>query len=222
MRLILIIAFIVALSSCKKENGLPDIDFEYVVDGLNVEFTSNIPGATSVLWDFGDHDTSRAQNPRHHYNYGGLYNVKLTVTTSKGTVSKVKEVRIATPTSAFINRLQVLAYDTSKTWDSVDGPDIYIRLIKQADTSKTSVIPNVLPAHLPFSWELTPAWELKSSPYAYSMTLSLFDEDASFQDTNMGGFIFGYSYLAGLGHPEEVVLELPVVAAKLKMFLEWK
>lgn len=201
---------------------MPDIGFDYEVDGLNVEFTSSIPGATSLVWDFGDLDTSHAQNPRHHYNYGGLYNVKLTATTSAGTVSKVKEVRIATPTSGFISRFQVLAYDTSKTWDSLDGPDIYIRLIKQADTLKTPVIPNVLPGQLPFSWELTPAWELKSGPYVYSITLSLFDDDSPSQDTNMGGFLFGYTYLAGIGHPEELVLELPNVAAKFKMYLEWK
>lgn len=39
---------------------------------------------TSRLWDFGDGNTSSAQNPTHTYTNLGYYNVSLTVTTSNG------------------------------------------------------------------------------------------------------------------------------------------
>lgn len=59
---------------------------------LTVHFTdqSNAPGPTSWLWSFGDGGTSTSQNPTHVYAADGVYNVRLTVTGSRGVVTKQK------------------------------------------------------------------------------------------------------------------------------------
>ncbi|MFY9982665.1 MAG: PKD domain-containing protein [Methanoregula sp.] len=51
----------------------------------NVQFTDlSGGGATSWLWDFGDGQTSTAQNPTHTYYAGGTYTVILTVSNGFG------------------------------------------------------------------------------------------------------------------------------------------
>ena len=54
---------------------------------------SGVPGLSTTpvgtiaawAWDFGDSNTSTAQNPTHVYAAGGTYTVTLTVTNSAGT-----------------------------------------------------------------------------------------------------------------------------------------
>jgi len=41
-------------------------------------------GVVSWIWDFGDNDSSPSQNPKHEYENGGTYTVKLTVTDGGG------------------------------------------------------------------------------------------------------------------------------------------
>jgi len=41
-------------------------------------------GVVSWMWDFGDNDSSPSQNPKHEYEKGGTYTVKLTVTDGSG------------------------------------------------------------------------------------------------------------------------------------------
>ena len=59
---------------------------------LTVRFTdtSDVAGATSWLWDFGDGATSTERNPTHTYATQGRYNVKLTVTGAHGPVELTK------------------------------------------------------------------------------------------------------------------------------------
>ena len=55
---------------------------------LSVTFTdrSDVPAATTYLWDFGDGTTSHEQNPTHTYAATGRYTVKLVVTGVNGDV----------------------------------------------------------------------------------------------------------------------------------------
>jgi PKD repeat protein len=59
---------------------------------LSVHFTdrSDVPAATTHLWDFGDGTTSHEVNPTHVYAAPGGYNVKLVVTGINGEVEVVK------------------------------------------------------------------------------------------------------------------------------------
>ncbi len=53
-----------------------------------IDSSANVP--TGWSWDFGDGGTSTSQSPVHHYNAGGTYNVKLTVTNVNGNSNVTK------------------------------------------------------------------------------------------------------------------------------------
>jgi PKD repeat protein len=53
-------------------------------------------GSTTYMWDFGDGNTSTAQNPSHTYSNLGTYTVTLTVTDSCGTITGTQTVTINT------------------------------------------------------------------------------------------------------------------------------
>ncbi len=47
---------------------------------LTVAFANQTSGATAYIWDFGDGETSTAQDPVHVYYHAGIYTVSLTAT----------------------------------------------------------------------------------------------------------------------------------------------
>lgn len=53
-------------------------DFNLQVSGFDVNFTQQLTNVTSWEWDFGDGNTSRAENPNHTYSSTGTYVVTLT------------------------------------------------------------------------------------------------------------------------------------------------
>jgi cyclophilin family peptidyl-prolyl cis-trans isomerase len=60
-----------------------------------VQFKNESVGATSYLWDFGDGNTSTEAAPRYTYNFGGTYNVTLTVfDADSNAVTTVKPVTV--------------------------------------------------------------------------------------------------------------------------------
>ena len=61
---------------------------------IQVQFTDTSSGADSVLWDFGDGNTSTERNPKHTYTDNGDYNVILTVTNSAGQAVSQENVQI--------------------------------------------------------------------------------------------------------------------------------
>ena len=91
-----------AYAACLQAQGgnqPPVADFTFVVNDLTVTFTdqSYDPDGTIVswLWDFGDGNTSTAQNPVHTYASDGTYSVALTVTDDKdATDSVTKDVSV--------------------------------------------------------------------------------------------------------------------------------
>ena len=56
-------------------------------DAVNFLNTSAGVGALSYHWDFGDGDSSSAQQPKHSYKQRGIYTVKLTATSPDGCTS---------------------------------------------------------------------------------------------------------------------------------------
>ncbi len=72
---------------------------------LTVNFNDlTSPKPASWLWDFGDGSTSTLQNPSHTYTTAGLFDVKLTVTSSAGcsnTITLPKFIQITAPSISF-------------------------------------------------------------------------------------------------------------------------
>lgn len=69
-----------------------------------VQFTDSSVGAVSWVWDFGDGDSSIAQNPLHAYDTAGVYTVSLTVTNANGcpnTFTIPDYVNLAAPEARF-------------------------------------------------------------------------------------------------------------------------
>lgn len=108
------------LGSCKKEEE-PDTDsviasFQYEVsmdNFLEVTFSNFSQNATSYDWDFGDGNTSTAEDPTHVYAQAGTYTVTLTATGDDGKSSTKKEtINLEDPNTL----LTLLAGDDKKTW----------------------------------------------------------------------------------------------------------
>lgn len=80
-------------------NVAPTADFTWVSRGLSFTFTdaSTDPGQDIVswLWDFGDGNTSAAQNPSHTYEAAAAYTVALTVTDDGGDDGRKSVVIVA-------------------------------------------------------------------------------------------------------------------------------
>lgn len=69
----------------------PSTEFTTSLDASNqltVIFRSYSTDAASYLWDFGDGNTSTEANPNYTYAQGGLYDVKLSTTSSDGLIAK--------------------------------------------------------------------------------------------------------------------------------------
>jgi PKD repeat protein len=88
-------------------NEDPFADFDYSIDGLEVDFQNLSSNATSYDWDFGDGGTSTLTNPIHVYAEDGIYTVTLTVTNECGSDSYTQIIEIITPPTAFFTSDEV-------------------------------------------------------------------------------------------------------------------
>tara|TARA_R100000951_G_scaffold17333_1_gene13801 strand:+ start:1315 stop:2280 length:966 start_codon:yes stop_codon:yes gene_type:complete len=69
-------------------------EFESLYPFVEVQFTDTSSGADSVLWNFGDGNTSTERNPKHKFYENGNYNVTLTVTNSAGEAISQESVQV--------------------------------------------------------------------------------------------------------------------------------
>jgi VCBS repeat-containing protein len=79
----------------------PTADFDFVINGLNVNFTdASTDTPTGWSWDFDDTTTSTLQNPSHTFGGGGTYNVCLIATNAGGNDQDCQNVTVVGPPNA--------------------------------------------------------------------------------------------------------------------------
>jgi hypothetical protein len=71
-------------------------DFTYNQIGDSVSFTNLSSNYETVLWDFGDGQTSTAENPTHIYAVNGNYTVTLTAIINRASSTSLVVARIST------------------------------------------------------------------------------------------------------------------------------
>lgn len=78
-------------TSCQETTRL-DASFTFTTSDLTASFTDTSSGSpVEWAWDFGDGDTSPAQNPNHTYDAAGSYQVTLQVTNADGAKDQVTQ-----------------------------------------------------------------------------------------------------------------------------------
>lgn len=75
-------------------NPLPDPDFTFITDELNVIFTNTTVNGVSYMWYFGDGGLSSQGNPNHIYTAEGTYTVTLVATNSCGSDSIQQNIQV--------------------------------------------------------------------------------------------------------------------------------
>jgi PKD repeat protein len=79
-----------------------EIDFDQLVDSLQVTFSNASSDATSFMWSFGDGNSSTDENPTHTYAEPGIYEVSLMAMNECDTAILDREIGVGgVPTANF-------------------------------------------------------------------------------------------------------------------------
>lgn len=128
----------------------PQAAFSAESNGLQVSFTDASTDSNNDIvswsWDFGDGNSSDAQNPVHLYGASGTYQVTLTVTDSEGqTDSHSMEVTVSDSEisleveRAYLTGLGYLRVDLAYSGSPAAQVDIYRNGVKIATVDNTGV-----------------------------------------------------------------------------------
>jgi len=98
-------------------DSIATVGFSYQIDAINlaVNFNENIDFIDSILWDFGDGNTSSESNPTHSYNEPGTYQVQLIGFSACSGDTMSQEILIENPTSGTQTIAGALNYSIRKT-----------------------------------------------------------------------------------------------------------
>lgn len=81
---------------------VPQSDFSFMNNVLDITFLNQSNGADSYSWDLGDGTKSTAENPIHTYAEEGMYDVSLTSTNSCGSTTITQTLEVTSlPTANF-------------------------------------------------------------------------------------------------------------------------
>jgi len=142
----LLLAVVGLLTGCALFNQPPTANFTWnPADPLartDVQFTDLSTdtgglfgggGVVSWSWDFGDNDSSPSQNPKHEYEKGGTYQVKLTVTDGDGGTTTIQKTVTITPS--------LDGHWQGTLWDAVRTPwDLELQLNHSATGGITGTV----------------------------------------------------------------------------------
>jgi len=142
----LLLAVVGLLAGCALFNQPPTANFTWnPADPLartDVQFTDLSTdtgglfgggGVVSWSWDFGDNDSSPSQNPKHEYEKGGTYQVKLTVTDGDGGTTTIQKTVTITPS--------LDGHWSGTLWDAVRTPwDLELQLNHSATGGITGTV----------------------------------------------------------------------------------
>lgn len=170
---------LITFITCTKLN--PDSDYlrkpvaSFVINNDNckspclISFinTSRITDDTKYIWEFGDGDSSRLENPYHQYEVGGVYNVQLTAQNKVGFSIATGKVTVQSDVPlGFFNLCRIdkiiyrklpLTKPDGKPWDDLPGssalPDVQW-LVR--DTTRTFIRGQELSELVNFDQKLLP------------------------------------------------------------------
>lgn len=132
-------------STCSTD---PTAGFSWSATGLAASFTdsSTDPDGSIVswLWDFGDGNTSNAQNPSHTYASGGSYSVNLAVTDNDGNTGSANQYVAVSTSTATVNpniKIDHFGYRPADTKMAIFGanPGSNVEIRNLSDTVVYSV-----------------------------------------------------------------------------------
>lgn len=97
------------------------------VEFSNISHSNDDSRITAYLWQFGDGNVSVEQNATHSYNYSGVYNLQLTVSSSNGCSNILKKTLVidSLPTAAFAPA-QACSYNNVQFTDLSTTPVSYL------------------------------------------------------------------------------------------------
>lgn len=159
---VVIIAFLLCLWSCTKDDNHQVDDFENIVAafnfttqkhlvGSNIKFTNESTGInnnTTYEWDFGDKTTSTLKNPSHIYSTLGNYVVKLVVKNdfAEEMISKELEISLSNSIPDRLSLLETLDQFDDKLMvcahrgNHLDAPENSLKSISDAINNGVGMI----------------------------------------------------------------------------------
>ncbi|NVN96064.1 MAG: PKD domain-containing protein [Bacteroidetes bacterium] len=236
--LLLVAVLIAACFGCKKDDdnsNNPSVA-NFAISGDNefapraVIFSNQSLNATSYLWNFGDGQTSTAENPNHVFNAGGTYNVTLTATNSvgqnvvnktviiKNAPSKLKITRIVLTSIPFIN-------SSGSGWDTYNGPDVYFKLSDDASTAyftSGGIFNDLVSSTLPVAF--TTGFPFTIIDLDYNFIMGFWDQDSPDADDYMAGFYFKVRTKMptdGSLYPATIVMQSATNGLNFTLNVEW-
>ena len=197
--IVLVTTIIFGMVSCKKDQP-PTANFDFDEIGnfapSKFVFYNTSTNYKTCLWDFGDGESSTLNHPDHVFKTGGIYNVSLTATNSKGqksVISKTITVRDS-PKSLIIKSLTLTSYPLTKadgsSWDAYSAPDIFFVItsgsnsISWKDYRKEDVVVGDLPLYF------TQGFPVKLVGLSTKFEINFYDYDSVGENEYMGGYYF--------------------------------
>ena len=109
----------------------PTSDFSYYINGPETYFTDSSQSAISRSWNFGDNSVQDTTvNPRHVFQEGAIYQVKLKTTNSCGVDSIVKSITVPGVQSITPNKAGATGYYVGYIKGNGFLPGTTVRLLK--------------------------------------------------------------------------------------------